>query len=158
MSDLIHLSPDSFQSDHSISISGRVPTPIHGSFAYSVRAERATICQDADFADDEARIERFMRGWRLPSPISEGETSPGGIVEGLGDTQMEYEGATQEVEKYTPTKKGHRRSKYSLRSCASSGELGGAGTKKALRMGYRADCEKCRNKVPGHFNHIITYD
>lgn len=22
-------------------------------------------------------------------------------------------------------------------------------------MGYRADCEKCRNKVPGHYNHII---
>ncbi|KAJ5092115.1 hypothetical protein NUU61_006985 [Penicillium alfredii] len=27
--------------------------------------------------------------------------------------------------------------------------------KPALVMGYRADCDKCRHKVPGHYSHII---
>jgi hypothetical protein len=27
--------------------------------------------------------------------------------------------------------------------------------KKSFSMGFRADCDKCRAKVPGHFNHII---
>lgn len=27
-------------------------------------------------------------------------------------------------------------------------------TKKGFSMGYRADCEKCRQKVPGHMNHF----
>jgi hypothetical protein len=29
------------------------------------------------------------------------------------------------------------------------------GMKKSFSIGYRADCEKCRLKVPGHFNHIV---
>lgn len=28
--------------------------------------------------------------------------------------------------------------------------------KRRIAMGYRNDCEKCRNRVPGHYNHIIT--
>lgn len=27
--------------------------------------------------------------------------------------------------------------------------------KTMLAMGYRADCEKCRTRVPGHYNHVI---
>ena len=27
--------------------------------------------------------------------------------------------------------------------------------KMVLAMGYRADCDKCRARVPGHYNHII---
>ena len=27
--------------------------------------------------------------------------------------------------------------------------------KTTLAMGYRADCEKCRARVPGHFNHFV---
>ena len=27
--------------------------------------------------------------------------------------------------------------------------------KAKLSMGYRADCEKCRARVPGHYNHVI---
>jgi hypothetical protein len=158
MSDSFHLSPGPFQNDPSTSISGRIPTPIHSSFAPYIRAEKATLHHDPDFADDEARVDRFRRGRRLPSPISEGETSPSIIVEGLGEMQMDIEGTTLELEKNTPTKKGHTRSKHSLRSWTSIGELGGTGTKRTFSMGYRHDCEKCRNKVPGHFNHIITYD
>jgi hypothetical protein len=27
--------------------------------------------------------------------------------------------------------------------------------KRGISMGYRADCEKCRLKVPGHMNHFF---
>ncbi|KAG0650005.1 hypothetical protein D0Z07_3737 [Hyphodiscus hymeniophilus] len=158
MADSFHLSPGPFHTDPSTSISGRIPTPIHSSFAPYIRAEKATLHHEADFADDEARVDRFRRGRRLPSPISEGDTSPSIIVEGLSEMQMEYEGTTQELEKTTPSRKGHTRSKHSLRSWTGVGELGASGTKRTFSMGYRTDCEKCRNNVPGHFNHIITYD
>lgn len=159
MTDSVHLSPGSFQNDPSTSITGRIPTPIHSSFAPFIRAERASLNHDVDFADDEAIIHRTRRGRRLPSPISEGETSPSVIVAGFGDMQMEVETTSQQgQEKETPTKKGHTRSKHSLRNWTGfGGDLGGSGMKRSFSMGYRADCEKCRMRVPGHFSHIITY-
>lgn len=151
MTDSVHLSPGSFHSDPSTSITGRIPTPIHSSFAPFIRAEKASTQRDTDFADDEALVDRFRRGRRLPSPISEGETSPSVIVAGFSDMQMEIE-----HDKDTPTKKGHQRSKHSLRSWTGY-DMGGSQMKRSFSMGYRADCEKCRMRVPGHFSHIITY-
>ena len=29
------------------------------------------------------------------------------------------------------------------------------GAKVSFSMGYRADCEKCRTRVPGHYSHVI---
>ena len=153
MTDSVHLSPGSFHNDPSPSITGRIPTPIHSSFAPFIRAEKASVHHDPNFADDEALVDRFRRGRRLPSPISEGETSPSVIVAGFGDMQMEME-----QDKGTPTKKGHQRSKHSLRNWTGF-DMGvsGHGMKRSFSMGYRADCEKCRLRVPGHFSHIITY-
>ena len=52
----------------------------------------------------------------------------------------------------TPSpRKGHSRSRHTLNSWTIH-----PGMKKSFSIGYRADCEKCRNKVPGHFNHIIV--
>ena len=52
----------------------------------------------------------------------------------------------------TPSpKKGHTRSKHTLNSWTPPHP----GMKRSFSIGYRADCEKCRMKVPGHFNHII---
>jgi hypothetical protein len=156
MADPILLSPGCFHDDTSTTISGRVPTPIHSSFAPHVRAERTFRYSDPDFADDEAIVNKFRRGRDLPSPISEGEASPSFITDGLSDMQME---SMEEIERNTPTKRGHSRSKHSLRNWDGFGGQAnsyGPGTKKTFSMGYRADCEKCRNKVPGHFSHIIT--
>jgi hypothetical protein len=160
MADSIHLSPGSFHGDTATTISGRIPTPIHSSFYLrDIRAEKANRHHDPDFADDEAMVDMFRHGRRLPSPISEGEMSPSVLVDGLGDMQMEVE---QEREREMPTKKGHTRSKHSLRNWSGFGGMGGnsngTGLKRSFTMGYRADCEKCRNKVPGHFSHIITYE
>ncbi|KAK5135226.1 hypothetical protein LTR08_005475 [Meristemomyces frigidus] len=35
------------------------------------------------------------------------------------------------------------------------GTEGGGLVKKGLSMGFRADCEKCRLRVPGHMNHFV---
>ena len=34
-------------------------------------------------------------------------------------------------------------------------EIGGA-VKRVLSLGFRADCEKCRMRVPGHMNHFVS--
>jgi hypothetical protein len=39
------------------------------------------------------------------------------------------------------------------RSDAISGNS--EGSKIVFSMGYRADCDKCREKVPGHYSHIL---
>ncbi|KAK4155628.1 hypothetical protein C8A00DRAFT_13372 [Chaetomidium leptoderma] len=49
-------------------------------------------------------------------------------------------------------KKGHTRSKHTVNSWTALQP----GMTRSFSIGYRADCEKCRNKVPGHFNHIIV--
>jgi hypothetical protein len=35
------------------------------------------------------------------------------------------------------------------------GDANSAANKRGISMGYRADCEKCRLKVPGHMNHFF---
>ncbi|OLN97940.1 hypothetical protein CCHL11_02478 [Colletotrichum chlorophyti] len=51
----------------------------------------------------------------------------------------------------SPGRKGHIRSRHTVNSWTWQ-----PGMKKSFSIGYRADCEKCRLKVPGHFNHIIV--
>lgn len=34
--------------------------------------------------------------------------------------------------------------------------MGVGGMKKGFSMGFRADCEKCRLRVPGHMNHFVS--
>lgn len=36
------------------------------------------------------------------------------------------------------------------------GEIMGMGQKRGFSMGFRADCEKCRLRVPGHLNHFVA--
>ncbi|KZZ99420.1 hypothetical protein AAL_01992 [Moelleriella libera RCEF 2490] len=50
----------------------------------------------------------------------------------------------------SPGRKGHQRSKHTVNSWTWQ-----PGMKRSFSIGYRADCEKCRLKVPGHFNHIV---
>jgi hypothetical protein len=62
-----------------------------------------------------------------------------------GDGSMEVEAPTP-----SPPRKGHSRSRHTVNNWTLQ-----PGMKKSFSIGYRADCEKCRLKVPGHFNHII---
>ncbi|KAK2055623.1 hypothetical protein LY76DRAFT_180302 [Colletotrichum caudatum] len=51
----------------------------------------------------------------------------------------------------SPGRRGHIRSRHTVNSWTWQ-----PGMKKSFSIGYRADCEKCRLKVPGHFNHIVV--
>ncbi|KAI8217051.1 hypothetical protein K4K54_012073 [Colletotrichum sp. SAR 10_86] len=51
----------------------------------------------------------------------------------------------------SPGRKGHIRSRHTVNNWTWQ-----PGMKKSFSIGYRADCEKCRLKVPGHFNHIVV--
>lgn len=62
-----------------------------------------------------------------------------------GDGSMDVEAATP-----SPPRKGHSRSRHTVNNWTQQ-----PGMKKSFSIGYRSDCEKCRSKVPGHFNHII---
>ncbi|KAI0401092.1 hypothetical protein F4802DRAFT_442456 [Xylaria palmicola] len=66
---------------------------------------------------------------------------------------MDTDGGSPSSAPATPSprgKYGHSRSKHTLNSWTLQ-----PGMKKSFSIGYRADCEKCRQKIPGHFNHII---
>ncbi|KAI8628519.1 hypothetical protein F5Y19DRAFT_476500 [Xylariaceae sp. FL1651] len=66
---------------------------------------------------------------------------------------MDTDGGSPSSAPATPSprsKYGHSRSKHTLNNWTLQ-----PGMKKSFSIGYRADCEKCRLKIPGHFNHII---
>ncbi len=99
----------------------------------------------------------------LPPIPSDGHTDDGPWPDGTGggnggSTLAARNGAVSSLTAMdtdlpaTPSpKKGHTRSRHTFNSWTLQ-----PGMKKSFSIGYRADCEKCRNKVPGHFNHIIV--
>ncbi|KAL8992412.1 MAG: hypothetical protein Q9188_007592 [Gyalolechia gomerana] len=125
---------------------GRIPTPIYGHFNHGPKS----VTMDTDATEITPRSQQeiahdlFLRRRRLPSPISEDEAmdDPDGMGGMLGRLDMGPKTNSQPPfrtnkmwgggEPATPTK-----------------------GKMTISMGYRADCEKCRMKVPGHYNHFI---
>lgn len=96
---------------------------------------------------------------RLASQVS--ITTPGELRgDPIGEAPREAErpaetagaaaAATTAATTPSPGRKGHTRSRHTIDSWTWQ-----PGMKKTFSMGYRTDCEKCRMKVPGHFNHII---
>lgn len=141
MSDSFNHSTGSYRHESSanVAVAGRIPTPICSTFSSVSGTENISI-----------------RGKRYPSPISEGEVSPSTIVAGFSDMQMEVETTSplgNRSEK-SQNKINHiyKRDSRELNTTDENSKK----TKKSFTMGYRADCEKCRMKVPGHFSHIIS--
>ncbi|RJE18926.1 hypothetical protein PHISCL_08744 [Aspergillus sclerotialis] len=102
---------------------------------------------------------------RLPSPISEDESSfTKSTKASFDDAEMAYS-SPQPVS--PPSYELHRVSAptplnrspsmvYPERMRQQNHRSGSPPTKKvSFSMGYRADCDKCRNKIPGHYSHII---
>ncbi|KAF1351635.1 hypothetical protein EJ07DRAFT_183798 [Lizonia empirigonia] len=93
------------------------------------------------------------RGRRMPSPISEDEDipdTPTALTQSqlsrlsfshANADEMEMESATPALV-LPPTPRGRKR----------SGALTGT---PRFSMGYRDDCEKCRQRVPGHYSHFL---
>ncbi|CAO2658231.1 Nn.00g059540.m01.CDS01 [Neocucurbitaria sp. VM-36] len=157
---------------------GRVPTPIHPTFkrggmhglGYPTSGSAGSISTSSsslgglvpsiqappparkghnrqDLDDDRSR--------RMPSPISEDEDipdTPTALTQSqLSRLSFSHQNADQmetEVSSTSlallppPTPRGRKR----------SGALTGMGR---FSMGYRDDCEKCRQRVPGHYSHFL---
>ena len=134
---------------------GRIPTPIYGHF----RAIDTTMDVDApeiaggpafSQSGQELDHESHLRRRRLPTPISEDEAMESPPVT-AGDMLNRFEMA---IDFYEPQPSLERKRKTHTIG-AGQGDPVPRGAKMTLSMGYRADCEKCRMKVPGHYNHVI---
>lgn len=146
---------------------GRIPTPMQPNFAQQVRGTQNLGHQYSGFEEDasvprtvtnEEEWHAMQQNRRLPSPISEG-------TDVHQDHEMEHPNAMMDVEARSATppmgangapltpspKRGHVRNTHTINNWTWQ-----PGMKKSLSIGYRSDCEKCRLKVPGHFNHIIV--
>lgn len=133
---------------------GRIPTPRWGHFR---GIDTSIDMTDAPAMTENPSATHSEPGYvhnqrrRLPSPISEDESmlfsanpvSPsGGIINRL---DVRLDGS------YSPTQHIPRAERPLAEEAASMQTR----TKAKLLMGYRADCEKCRVRVPGHYNHVI---
>ncbi|KAL1968529.1 hypothetical protein VTN77DRAFT_1739 [Rasamsonia byssochlamydoides] len=166
--------------NQSLNISGgRTATPIHGHFTLNMHPDK--IMGDAcSFGQTPAvgpQTEEETDWWRrrrLPSPISEGgdaaadgmrgtETNSGGsfhnkLVCPASPPSMDVDNQCSSVPERSavgggPVKNaGPAGPKHeTAMGCNAASGKG----KISFSMGYRADCEKCRLKVPGHYSHII---
>ncbi|KAK4695684.1 hypothetical protein P7C71_g2117, partial [Lecanoromycetidae sp. Uapishka_2] len=128
---------------------GRLPTPIYGYFQQSIDLKMDTSENEETLlprSQNEIEYGMYARRRRLPTPIDEDEpmdapTSPPMLSEAMfrrfaigNDSHCNRQSPTQTTSGFAASPRGARLS---------------------FSMGVRADCESCRNKVPGHSNHIF---
>jgi hypothetical protein len=167
------LMPSSYSPASPIS-TGRIPTPIHPTFnrggmnglGYpSSGAAGAMVTSNPhsglpslpELSVGKGRQDMDEdRGRRMPSPISEDDDNIPDTPTALTQSQLSrlsfshtnaYDSMDTELTAPTmdlpPTPRTRKR----------SGALTGAPGR--FSMGYREDCEKCRQKVPGHYSHFL---
>jgi len=121
------------------SAGGRLPTPIYGHFQQSIDTKMDAETElTPPKSQQDVDYELYMRRRRLPSPISEDEAmdaseSTQGPIDAQGGQGL------RKPARFPPP-------------LPNQGPKGG---KIMFSMGFRADCEMCRNRVPGHCNHIL---
>ncbi|KAJ9142361.1 hypothetical protein NKR23_g7196 [Pleurostoma richardsiae] len=133
----------------------RLPSPISESGAEDVGSQRMNLDNSAHMTHGHSRpagLQRASSAVELALSAREGSfvsvlsDSCASATAGPLDGMMEVE---PPLGTQSP-KKGHTRSRHTVNNWTLE-----PGMKKSFSIGYRADCEKCRMKVPGHFNHII---
>jgi hypothetical protein len=157
------LQPSLFNSD-SANSNGRIPTPIHPTFkrgsmsgmGYPMSGSVGGVDTSHqplpappvwngprhDMEDERSR--------RMPSPISEDDDipdTPTALTQSqLSRLSFSHASTADQMDTESlalpPTPRGRKR----------SGALTGMGR---FSMGYRDDCEKCRQRVPGHYSHFL---
>ncbi len=170
-----HLQPDAATS--------RIPTPIQPNFADQLRGQQwansaagrrgvvnmghhqVGIADQPCAQCDAPPGQDWQNNRRLPSPISESEDCMAHSPGNAALQAMEHPNAMMDIEVQRPCasddgegepdspnshRKGHTRSRHTVNTWTWQ-----PGMKRSFSIGYRSDCDKCRDKVPGHFNHII---
>jgi hypothetical protein len=163
------LQPSLFNSD-SANSNGRIPTPIHPTFKRgSMSGLGYPMSGSAGGVDISNQSISSMpappvwngprhdmedeRSRRMPSPISEDDDipdTPTALTQSqLSRLSFSHVNTADQMDTESPanlalppTPRGRKR----------SGALTGMGR---FSMGYRDDCEKCRQRVPGHYSHFL---
>jgi hypothetical protein len=138
----------------------RMPTPMHGTFfpPSSHHNNEDVAMGDAEENTYALGHPQYHVGRRLPSPISEGEDKLqqveeiGEQMEIVQDSHSNNSGSSS-VTANAKASKNHQGSKLGDGRIPPTAAFGKG--KVVFSMGYRADCEKCRNMVPGHYSHFV---
>ncbi|KAL2857815.1 hypothetical protein BJY01DRAFT_202272 [Aspergillus pseudoustus] len=120
---------------------------------------RDTLCPPSDLSGDTVT----WRSPRLPSPVSDNGDTRG--KDTSGDIEMADDMPSQQSPSLLNSAAVEAEAAV-MRKRLSSLDLPDQGNaephssvksakKLAFSMGYRADCDKCRRRVPGHYSHII---
>ena len=133
--------------------------PAQDSVAKGYHQSSASSMQRSALRDPYSTHDRvWWCGQRLPSPVSDHEDAMAiSSKDSASDADMTYlsqpaspppwdPGATADLQ--PPTGLADNLVRERSPTSASKKKI-------AFSMGYRADCEKCRRKVPGHYSHII---
>jgi hypothetical protein len=136
----------------------RLPSPISESGGEDGSLESPRMILDSS-AQGMGHLDHLTHRHPLMSTLPARSNSAGAMLQGSSPERECTPGAespnanAMDVESpATPSpRKGHVRSKHTVNSWTALQP----GMKRSFSIGYRADCEKCRMKVPGHFNHII---
>ncbi|KAI9778865.1 MAG: hypothetical protein M1839_007828 [Geoglossum umbratile] len=136
----------------------RMPTPIHGSFFPSSHYNEDVAMGNVEENASTLGHSQSRVGRRLPSPISEGEDKLQ-QVEANGEQMEIVQDSHNSNSESSSAATNTKASKSNQGSKLGDGRIPptavfGKG-KVVFSMGYRADCEKCRNMVPGHYSHFV---
>ena len=138
----------------------RLPTPTYGHFPplSSHPALNTPDVSPKTHSNKTAILRRGLPTLLPPSPISETEfESP--TTSNMGDLLSRLQMSSSSGVKNSSEGDSPSRAKLGRRMAVDQGRVDqgqtSGGGKTTLAMGYRADCEKCRARVPGHYNHVV---
>ncbi len=137
---------------------GRLPTPIYGYFQQASHQHpthtvaEAVTATTSPRSEKDTEYEQYLRSRRLPSPISEDEAMefPAAPKNSPLETSAPVETRSAEPQPHelrTPV----RLAQPLRNQSPPKGKI-------MFSMGFRVDCEMCRNRVPGHSNHIFRVE
>jgi hypothetical protein len=137
-------------------------TPTHGYFPAEASPVAAATQQDLHMARNMAGTNVISPG--IPSPTSDKDDAIMGTPENIGDADADAEMGDFSPPSFTQTASPAPSADFAgLYQQASqvvpdnhhtSTCTAAPRRRSPLVMGYRADCNKCRCKVPGHYSHI----
>ncbi|KAK6332099.1 hypothetical protein TWF718_002633 [Orbilia javanica] len=99
-----------------------------------------------DVEEQDGHVQRPHTPGIIMRDMTRLEVSPSCEIQNRGWMGMERAGET--MQHYHEQQESHQTQAGNMVAAASRGRF---------TMGYRADCEKCRNRVPGHYAHPPTF-
>ena len=137
--------------------------------SFSFKLPTTTASNSLSSGSSITQATSLLQSGRLPSPAtSDDDRSPKPIsnanlaneLENFGQMGMQLEGAQQDRQGKWRVPSGSRNMGHVADGMngvqgGQGKNFGRGGAKPRATMGFRADCEKCVRRVPGHYMHIL---